>query len=139
MVFKAEAQRLPKGAMGTNTRFVVTSRTGDPETLYHWYTQRGGAEGWVKDFKHYVRCHHLSCHRFWANRFRRLLHAAAYWLLDTLRRRLVAAAVARMTLETVRVRQWPERVRLHPRIQSSRSGTLASACLLFPTFMNNAG
>ena len=122
VVYKAEAQRLPTGTMGANLRFVVTSRNDAPEALYDWYTQRGGTEGWIKDFKNDVQCDRLSCHRFWANQFRLFLHAAAYWLLDTLRRKLVAAGVARMTLETVRlrvvkiggrVRQWPERVRLH--------------------------
>jgi Transposase DDE domain group 1 len=122
VVFKAEAQRLPKGTMGMNLRFVVTSRDDEPEALYDWYTERGGTEGWIKDFKNYVGCDRLSCHRFVANQFRLLLHAAAYWLLDTVRRKLVAAGVARMTLETVRlrvikiggrVREWPDRVRLH--------------------------
>ena len=51
VVFKAEAQRLPKGTMGTNVRFVVTSRDDPPEALYDWYTQRGGTEGWIKDLK----------------------------------------------------------------------------------------
>jgi hypothetical protein len=122
VVYKAEAQLLPKGVMGTNLRFVVTSREDDPEALYVWYTARGGTEGWVKDFKNYVGCDRLSCHRFVANQFRLFLHAAAYWLLDTLRRKLVAAGVARMTLETVRlrvvkiggrVREWADIVKLH--------------------------
>jgi hypothetical protein len=129
VIYKAEAQRLPKGTMGTNLRFVVTDRDDAPETLYDWYTQRGGTEGWIKDFKNYLHCDRLSCHRFWANQFRLFLHAAAYWLLDTLRRKLVAAGVARMTLATVRlrvvkiggrVREWPERVRLH--LASSHPG-----------------
>lgn len=129
VVYKAEAQRLPSGKLGTNCRFVVTSRDDPPEALYDWYTQRGGTEGWIKDFKNYVKCDRLSCHRFVANQFRLFLHAAAYWLLDTLRRKLVAAGVARMTLETVRlrvvkiggrVRQWPEQVRLH--LASSHPG-----------------
>ncbi|MDQ2783773.1 MAG: IS1380 family transposase, partial [Chloroflexota bacterium] len=129
VVIKAEAQRLPKGTIGTNLRFVVTSRDDPPEALYDWYTERGGTEGWIKDFKNYLRCDRLSCHRFWANQFRLFLHAAAYWLLDTLRRKLVAAGVARMTLETVRlrvvkiggrVRQWSEWVRLH--LASSHPG-----------------
>jgi DDE family transposase len=42
--------------------------------------------------------------RFLANQFRLLLHAAAYWLLDTLRRKLVAAGVRRMQLDTLRLR-----------------------------------
>jgi hypothetical protein len=122
VVFKAEARRLPNGKVGTNLRFVVTSRDDEPEALYDWYTERGGTEGWIKDFKNYVRCDRLSCHRFWANQFRLFLHAAAYWLLDTLRRKLVAAGVARMTLETVRlrvvkiggrVRQWADVVKMH--------------------------
>ncbi len=115
--------------MGTNLRFVVTNRHDPPAALYDWYTERGGTEGWIKDFKNYVRCDRLSCHRFWANQFRLFLHAAAYWLLDTLRRKLVAAGVARMTLETVRlrvvkiggrVREWAEVVNLH--LASSHPG-----------------
>ncbi len=129
VVFKAEAQVLPKGTMGTNVRFVVTSRDDPPAALYDWYTARGGTEGWIKDFKNYVKCDRLSCHRFVANQFRLFLHAAAYWLLDTLRHKLVAAGVARMTLETVRlrvvkiggrVRQWAEVVKLH--LASSHPG-----------------
>jgi hypothetical protein len=122
VIYKAEAQRLPKGTMGINVRFVVTSRDDPPEALYDWYTQRGGMEGWIKDFKNYLKCDRLSCHRFLANQFRLFLHAAAYWLLDTLRRKLMTAGVARMTLATVRlrvikiggrVREWRDRVSLH--------------------------
>jgi Transposase DDE domain group 1 len=99
VVMKAEV--LPKG---TNTRFVVTSRTEDPPTVYAWYVGRGASENWIKDLKRGCAADRLSCHRFWANQFRLLLHAAAYWLLDTLRRWLVAARVARMTLDTLRLR-----------------------------------
>jgi hypothetical protein len=129
VVYKAEAQRLPNGEMGTNVRCVVTSQGDEPEALYDWYTQRGATENWIKDFKRYVKCDRLSCHRFSANQFRLLLHAAAYWLLDTLRRMLVAAGMARLTLESVRlrvvkiggrVREWSDRVRLH--LASSHPG-----------------
>jgi hypothetical protein len=40
--------------------------------------------------------------RFMANHFRLLLHAAAYWLMDALRRRLVGAGLKRMQLGTLR-------------------------------------
>jgi len=122
VVYKAEAQRLANGKLGTNLRFVVTSRDDAPTALYDWYIQRGAAENWIKDFKRSIRCDRLSCHRFSANQFRLLLHAAAYWLLDTLRRTLVRAGGMRMTLERVRlgvvkiggrVREWPQRVRLY--------------------------
>lgn len=99
VVMKAEAL-----AKGPNTRFVVTSRTDPPETVYARYTDRGECENWIKDLKAGCFADRLSCRRFWANQFRLLLHAAAYWLLDTLRRRLRAAGVARMTLETLRLR-----------------------------------
>lgn len=129
VVYKAEAQRLPEGVIGTNVRCVVTSRADEPEALYDWYTQRGATENWIKDFKRHVKCDRLSCHRFVANQFRLLLHAAAYWLLDTLRRTLVAAGAARLSLEGVRlrvvkiggrVRRWSDRVRLH--LASSHPG-----------------
>jgi hypothetical protein len=99
VVIKAEAL-----AKGPNTRFVVTSRTDPPETLYDWYVDRGEAEGWIKDLKVACCADRLSDHRFWANQFRLLLHAAAYWLLDTVRRWLAARRVARMQLDTLRLR-----------------------------------
>jgi hypothetical protein len=124
VVMKAEV--LPKG---TNTRFVVTSRTETPDALYDWYVDRGETENWIKDLKAGCGADRLSCHRFWANQFRLLLHAATYWLLDTVRRWLVARQVARMTLDTLRlrllkiggwVREHQTRVRL--RLASSHPG-----------------
>ena len=99
VVFKAEA--LPKGP---NTRFVVTTRPDPPEALYDWYVDRGEPEQWIKDLKDACFADRLSCHRFWANQFRLLLHAAAYWVLDTLRRWLVQRGVPRMQLDTLRLR-----------------------------------
>ena len=117
VLYKAEV--LEKG---TNTRFVVTSRSDQPEQLYDWYVRRGEAEGWIKDFKRALKADRLSCCRFWANQFRLLLHAAAYWLLDELRRRLTAAGVRRTQFDTLRllvvkvggrVRELLTKVRLH--------------------------
>lgn len=91
-------------AKGPNTRFVVTTRPDPPAELYAWYTARGEAENWIKDLKAGCFADRLSCHAFAANQFRLLLHAAAYWLLDTVRRWLTAAHVARVALATVRLR-----------------------------------
>jgi hypothetical protein len=124
VVYKAEAL-----AKGPNTRFVVTSRTDEPGALYDWYVDRGEPENWVKDLKRACLADRLSDHRFWANAFRLLLHAAAYWLLDTLRRWLAEQRVARMQLDTLRlrlvkiggrVRELGTRVRLH--LASSHPG-----------------
>ncbi|MDP9379342.1 MAG: IS1380 family transposase [Chloroflexota bacterium] len=153
VVYKAEAQRVKRPGRSArtlaNTRFVVTARHDEPEALYDWYVDRGGAEGWVKDYKNSLKSDRLSCHRFWANQFRLILHAAAYWLLDTPRRRLVAAGIERMQLDTLRlqlvkiggrVRQLATCVKLH--LASSHPAqhlwhTLATA----PTYqtMNNSG
>ena len=124
VVYKAEV--LEKG---TNTRFVVSSRSEEPERLYNWYVRRGESENRIKDFKLALKADRLSCHRFLANQFRLLLHAAAYWLLDALRRKLVAAGIERMQLDTLRlclikiggrVRELLTRVKLH--LVSAHSG-----------------
>lgn len=124
VIVKAEA--LPKGP---NTRFVVTTRTDPPAALYDWYVDRGEGENWIKDLKLACFADRLSDHRFWANQFRLLLHAAAYWLLDTLRRWLSVARVPRMQLDTLRLRllkiggrvyQLTDRVRL--RLATSHPG-----------------
>ena len=99
VVFKAEV--LTKGP---NTRFVVTTRPDPPLELYDFYVDRGQAENYIKDFKNALFADRLSDHRFFANQFRLLLHAAAYGLLDTLRRWLVATEAARYQFDTLRLR-----------------------------------
>jgi hypothetical protein len=98
VVFKAEAL-----VKGPNTRFVVTTRTDDPLALYDWYVDRGEAENWIKDFKNACAADRLSCHRFWANQFRLFLHAAAYYLLDTLRTWLLQEGQPALQLDTLRL------------------------------------
>ncbi len=145
VVFKAEVL-----AEGPNTRFVLTTRAAAPLAVYDGYVDRGQAENWIKDWKNALQGDRLSDHRFWANAFRVLLHSAAFWLLDTLRRRLAAAdrEAARVQLDTLRlrllkvggrVRELPGRVRLH--LASSHPGEplwhlLAAARL---TSVNNPG
>jgi hypothetical protein len=117
VVYKAEAL-----AKGPNTRFVVTTRTDPPLALYDWYVDRGEPENWIKDLKNALLADRLSDHRFWANAFRLLLHAAAFWLLDHLRRQLIRHGVPRLQLDTLRlrllkvgasVREQAHRFRLH--------------------------
>jgi hypothetical protein len=99
VVYKAEVME-----QGSNTRFVVSTRADDPERLYEFYVRRGESENWIKDLKLHMKADCLSCHRFIANQFRLLLHAAAYWLMDTLRRKLIDGGVRRMQLDTLRLR-----------------------------------
>lgn len=82
----------------------MTNRPDAPLALYDWYVDRGAAENWIKDLKNAVAADRLSDHRFWANAFRLVLHAAAYWLLDTLRRWLAPVPeLARVQLDTLRL------------------------------------
>ncbi len=124
VVIKAEV--LPKGS---NTRFVVTTRTEPADQVYAWYVDRGETENWIKDLKVACFADRLSCHRFLANQIRLLLSAAAFWLLETVRRWLVRLGVAPTQLDTLRltllkiggrVRQGVDRVRL--RLSSSHPG-----------------
>src|SRR5262245_46578934 len=98
VVYKAEVL-----AKGPNTRFVVTTRRAAPLTLYNWYVARGTPENWVKELKNALQADRLSDHRFWANAFRLLLHAAAYWLLYTLRRWLADTIAATFQFDTLRL------------------------------------
>ena len=120
VVFKAEV--LDKGP---NTRFVVTTRLDAPLELYDWYVDRGEPENWIKDLKHAMRADRLSDHRFWANAFRLLLHAAAFWLLDTLRRWLLAADVARLQLDTLRLRV----IKIGGWVRECRDFSIPEVCL----------
>jgi len=117
VVYKAEAME-----EGTNTRFVVTNKSEKPYQLYEWYVGRGETENRIKDFKVALKADRLSCRRFLANQFRLIVHAAAYWLLDVLRKRLVEAGTKRMQLDTLRlwlikiggrVRELLTKVRMH--------------------------
>jgi hypothetical protein len=117
VIYKAEAME-----QGTNRRFVVSTRHEAPKELYEFYAKRGESENWIKDFKLHVRADRLSCHRFIANQFRLLLHAAAYWLMDALRRKLIEGGSRRMQLDTLRlslikiggrVRELFTKIRLH--------------------------
>ena len=134
VVYKAEAL-----AAGPHTRFVVTTRTDEPAALYDFSVDRGEPELWIKDLKRACFADRLSDCRFWANQFRLILHAAVYWLLDTLRRWLVARGQPYLQLDTLRlrllkigarVREWTPWVRLH--LASSHPGQALWALLASP-------
>jgi len=85
VVAKAECH-----AGGTNRRFVVTNLPGvgtpeQGEKTYDDYVRRGESEHRMDELKNGLHMDRLSCHRFMANFFRLLLHAAAYNLLNAAR------------------------------------------------------
>ena len=91
--------------LGKNTRFVVTNLPGRADGFYDWYAERGEAsENSIKDLKRALKADRLSCHRFVANQFRLLLHAAAYVLMYELRRAAHGTELAEAQMDTIRLR-----------------------------------
>jgi len=97
VLVKAEA-----GPEGTNTRFVVTNRPGDPRRLFGFYEGRGQAENYIKELKNQFKADRLSCSRFEANAFRLVLFALAYQLTNLFRRRLSSPDLCRAQVQTLR-------------------------------------
>src|SRR6516165_10277362 len=93
-------------AQGPNPRFLVVNVPGDPRELYEEvYCQRGDMENRIKEQQLDLFAGRTSCHRFLANQFRLLLSAAAYVLVQALRRTALAGtALARAQVGTIRLR-----------------------------------
>jgi hypothetical protein len=98
-----KAERLPAGP---NTRFVVTNLPGEPQALYDGgYCPRGDMENRIKEQQLWLFADRTSCHAFVANQFRVLLAAAAYVLVDHLRRDgLAGTELAAAQVNTIRLK-----------------------------------
>lgn len=79
---------------GDNPRFVVTNLRGRAAGLYELYAARGEMENRIKELKCDLQMDRTSCHRFTANQFRVLLHAAAFVLCCALREALDGTELA---------------------------------------------
>jgi len=99
VIVKAEVME-----QGENPRFVVTNMAGDPRTLYDEYCRRGDCENRIKELKLDLFSGRTSCHKFTANCFRLLMHAAAFVLLSALRRMLAGTVLARATMGQIRLK-----------------------------------
>jgi hypothetical protein len=105
-------------ALGPNTRFVVTTFPGRADRLYDAYVQRAEAcENSIKDLKNALSADRLSCHRFWANQFRLLLHATAYVLCFALRRLAYGTELAFAQFDTIRLRLFKIGVRVESTVR----------------------
>jgi hypothetical protein len=93
-------------AQGDNPRFVVTNLPGEPSSLYEEvYCARGEMENRIKEQQLMLFADRTSCHRFVANQFRLLLSAAAYVLMEAVRRLgLAGTELARAQVSTIRLR-----------------------------------
>jgi hypothetical protein len=89
---------------GNNPRYVVTNLDGSPEEIYNFYTFRGDSENRIKELKLDLSSGRTSCHRFTANCFRLLMHAAAFILMTLLREMLAGTDLARCTMGQIRLK-----------------------------------
>lgn len=99
--------RVEAGAMGTDSRFIVTSLTkGSPRHLYQdVYCRRGQAENHIKSWKTHLAADRTSCTKAAANQFRLFLHAGAYWLMWSLRAQMPKKSPWRVAqFDTIRLR-----------------------------------
>jgi hypothetical protein len=89
---------------GDNPRFVVTNLRGRAAGLYDLYAARGEMENRIKELKCDLQMDRTSCHRFVANQFRVLLHAAAFVLCCALREALADTELAQAQVGTLQRR-----------------------------------
>jgi Transposase DDE domain group 1 len=93
-------------AKGDNPRFVVSNLPGNPRGLYEvLYCARGEMENRIKEQQMMLFADRTSCHDFRANQFRLLLSAAAYVLVEAVRRLgLKGTQLERAQVSTIRLR-----------------------------------
>jgi len=119
---------------GVNPRFVVTAmEQARTQVLYpHLYCARGQAENESKDHKLSLKSDRPACHRFEANQFRLLWHAAADVLLETLRREVLRTTQwASATMETIQLRLLKLGARVHE-VKDRITISLPSSCPVAP-------
>jgi len=105
VIIKAQVVRHPGREPKMNPRFVVTNLKGSPRRLYEKvYCARGEIENRIKELHHGLEIDRTSCPRFLANQLRVLLTAAAYVLMQELRRRAAGTRLARAQVSTLRER-----------------------------------
>jgi hypothetical protein len=105
VIIKAEVVRHPGREPKMNPRFVVTNLKGPPRRLYEKvYCARGDIENRIKELHHGLSIDRTSCPRFLANQLRVLLTAAAYVLMQELRRRAAGTSLARAQVSSLRER-----------------------------------
>jgi len=104
VVIKAEVVRLGDRLPRDNARFVVTNLRHKPARVYDVYRQRGDQENRIKELKLDLALGRTSCSRFLANQFRVLLVAAAYVLMQQLRRHARGTGCEHSQVGTLRLR-----------------------------------
>ena len=114
IIIKAEVVRFHGRDPNNNERFVITNLRDKPESVYEIYRGRGDAENRIKELHHGLEIDRTSCMSFLANQLRVLMTAAAYVLMQEIRRSAVGTDLATAQVTTLRERlfkiaAWVER------------------------------
>lgn len=104
VIIKAEVVRHPGRDPKNNPRFVVTNLPHKPVNVYQIYRDRGDTENRIKELHHGLELDRTSCSSFWANQFRVLLTAAAYVLMQEMRRLAAGTDLEAAQVSTLRER-----------------------------------
>jgi hypothetical protein len=104
VIIKAEVVRHPGRDPKNNPRFVVTNLPHKPVNVYQIYRDRGDAENRIKELHHGLELDRTSCSSFWANQFRVLMTAAAYVLMQEMRRLAAGTDLETSQISTLRER-----------------------------------
>lgn len=89
---------------GEEIRYVATNLTGTAQSIYEFYIKRGECENRIEELKNGFYADRLSCHRFYANYFRLLLHSCAYNFIMLLKRTVKNKDLADVKIDTFRLR-----------------------------------
>lgn len=105
VIFKAELSYCDGREPRENPRFVVTNLPQSPRHIYRKiYCARGDSENRIKELKDSLALDRLSCCGFFANQFRLLLSAAAFVLIQEIRRNAIQTGFARSQTATIILR-----------------------------------
>jgi hypothetical protein len=104
LVVKAEVVRYPGRKARDNARYVVTNITLKPERVYKIYRGRGDVENKIKELHYSLAIDRTSCSDFKPNQFRLLLTAAAYVLMQEIRRNAAGTVLQNAQVSTLRER-----------------------------------
>ncbi len=104
IIIKAEVVRHPGRDPKNNARFVVTNLPHTPANVYQIYRERGDAENRIKELHQGLEMDRTSCTSFQANQLRVLMTAAAYVLMQEMRRLAAGTCCESAQVSTLRER-----------------------------------
>lgn len=83
---------------------MVTDLKGRSKNIYKFYCGRGNCENRIKETKNGFKADRLSCHLFYANYFRLLLHTCAYNFIVLFKSNLKESELVEAQIDTLRLK-----------------------------------